>query len=35
MDTANVEETLKNQEILEKETGKYIMPVYHASDYFE
>jgi len=35
MDTADVQETLNNHKILEKETGRKIIPVYHASDYFE
>ena len=32
LDTNDVDETLKNQEIIEKETDAYIMPVYHLSD---
>lgn len=34
MDTADVKETLENQRILEWETWKTILPVYHASDFF-
>jgi len=33
MDTNSIEETIENQEFLEKETGKYILPVYHWEDF--
>lgn len=33
MDTNSVEETVRHQEFLEKETGKYILPVYHGEDF--
>lgn len=35
MDTKNVEETLKNQHFLEKETGKTITPIYHADEFIQ
>lgn len=33
LDTLSLEETLKNQEILDKETNTYIIPVYHKGEY--
>lgn len=33
LDTASVEETLQNEKILKKETGREILPVYHFSDF--
>ena len=33
LDTNNVEETLENQEYLNKNTEAYILPVYHLSDF--
>jgi hypothetical protein len=35
MDTNSIEETFKNQEFLEKETGRYILPVYHGEDFIQ
>jgi hypothetical protein len=33
LDTFNMEESIKNQKILEKETNSHIIPVYHYFDY--
>lgn len=35
MDTTDVKETLENQKRIEWETWKKILPIYHASDFFE
>lgn len=35
LDTNDLKETLSNQQILEKETKAYIIPIYHLSDYLE
>ena len=34
LDTNDIEETLKNQELLKKETNTYIIPVYHDNEHF-
>ena len=35
LDTNDIDETIKNQEYLIKNTKTYIIPIYHVSDYFE
>lgn len=34
LDTNDIEETLKNQELLDTETNTYIIPVYHNNEHF-